>query len=285
MSEKVETPYVYHYTDARGFEGIVTSQEIWATSIFYLNDWAEFVRAKRVIEQSLEPPHRTAAGVLLVNDTRMFLLDTLQTFGLDMRPHPYVCSFSGAEEGDDLSQWRAYCPNGGYAIGFPVTQLLTHAGMSDLALHRCDYHPAAPEKASGSFAKVAEELMQLPGAGTKVVSVLVRQLAIFIARFKNEAFQAEEESRLISYGEHQPAPRFRVSGNLVIPYIAFDVNSKDLWGQARVVLSPCSGDGRELRLESTKMFLQSELKRHNLPTTCAANVHPSQIPYRSAIGG
>ncbi len=34
--------YLYHYTTAEGFRGIIESQELWATSIYHLNDWTEF---------------------------------------------------------------------------------------------------------------------------------------------------------------------------------------------------------------------------------------------------
>ncbi|OHB73757.1 MAG: hypothetical protein A2Z25_00740 [Planctomycetes bacterium RBG_16_55_9] len=38
--------YVYHYTTTEGFKGILESGEIWATSIYCLNDWTEFEYAR-----------------------------------------------------------------------------------------------------------------------------------------------------------------------------------------------------------------------------------------------
>ncbi|MCI0477009.1 MAG: hypothetical protein L0Y55_12240, partial [Anaerolineales bacterium] len=46
------TSPIFHYTSASGLMGILDSNTIWATNIFYLNDFAELVLAiKRVQEQ------------------------------------------------------------------------------------------------------------------------------------------------------------------------------------------------------------------------------------------
>jgi hypothetical protein len=34
--------FLYHYTDVHGSKGIIDSQALWATNIYYLNDSQEF---------------------------------------------------------------------------------------------------------------------------------------------------------------------------------------------------------------------------------------------------
>ena len=38
-----EVPFLYHYTSLKGLRGILSTRQIWATDILYLNDSAEFI--------------------------------------------------------------------------------------------------------------------------------------------------------------------------------------------------------------------------------------------------
>jgi DUF2971 family protein len=109
--------YLYHYTTPEGLMGIVKNQELWATSVFFLNDIAEFKHGIELGRDHLEA---------LFNNTEKTKDTTI-----------YVCSFS--EEPDDLSQWRAYCPMGGFAIGFPKERLWKLAGHRGYSFGGCIY--------------------------------------------------------------------------------------------------------------------------------------------------
>jgi len=67
--------------------------------------------------------------------------------------------------------------------------------------------------------------------------------------------------------------------------MAIKLAHEDLWKDIDIVVGPCSREYQELRLESVKMLLQSEVQKGNLPPICAKNVRLSKIPYRAAIGG
>lgn len=41
---------LYHYTSLAGLRGIVERQELWATTVYYLNDELEFYEALMVLE-------------------------------------------------------------------------------------------------------------------------------------------------------------------------------------------------------------------------------------------
>jgi hypothetical protein len=52
-------------------------------------------------------------------------------------PEVYVASFT--EEGDLLSQWRGYCPKGGFSVGFASNLLSDVANKHDSFLLPCIY--------------------------------------------------------------------------------------------------------------------------------------------------
>ena len=45
---------VYHYTSAAGFLGIVNDSNIWATNIFFLNDYQEMKKGIDYVRKNLE---------------------------------------------------------------------------------------------------------------------------------------------------------------------------------------------------------------------------------------
>lgn len=108
---------LYHYTSPEGLHGIVESREIWATNIHYLNDESEFHHALGIASAEVELAKKKVS-----NNLDVCVLSQMQEVGLrkDYR-QLFVASFS--EKGDLLSQWRAYCPNGGCSIGFVGTAL------------------------------------------------------------------------------------------------------------------------------------------------------------------
>jgi hypothetical protein len=282
MNEKAEPTHLYHYTTAAGFKDIVESQELWMSDIFYLNDWKEFYHGrnefKKLADETLasfeDARMKTAAQVISL---------VLEQPRSQMRRHPCVCSFSTAKEGNDLSQWRAYCPDGGYSLGFPHKRLAALADSRQCVLEECRY----------TIAECVDDLDDLLKALVVGMDRLDKeafiggaQMAVSwsIARYKDRAFEDEHEWRLInSHGVEEW--RFRCRGNSLIPYAAFSLDDKDLWEGVSVIVGPSSRETDELRVESVKMFLQSELTEKGLPTTCVNNVKASGIPYRTGMGG
>ena len=103
---------LYHYTTMEVLERITCNGEIWASDIEFLNDSEEYVNAKAFIKHELEmrvEKDEKLRSIVHSHVGQMYHeLDHLDV---------YVASFS--TEGDSLSQWRGYCPNGqGVAIGF-----------------------------------------------------------------------------------------------------------------------------------------------------------------------
>lgn len=113
---------LYHYTNAEGLKGIVENGELWATSAYYLNDSAEILYGYRLLDLALEkwlkraaPPESSISRGLAESLHGCFSHDALER---NVITPIYLTCF--CEEGNLLSQWRAYGSSGGYSIGFKV---------------------------------------------------------------------------------------------------------------------------------------------------------------------
>ena len=127
-------PILYHYTSADGVIGILSSKELWATNIEFLNDTNEILEAVRVarniIENLIDRDTFSHGEKLLMNKMREHAGSAAKRF--------YVVSFS--ETSDSLLHWQAYCSgSGGYAIGFPSKHLSGLALEKSWYLAKCIY--------------------------------------------------------------------------------------------------------------------------------------------------
>lgn len=281
--ETTEEPiYLYHYTTAEGLKGMIETQELWATDIFYLNDWKEFYHGRAEFKRVLEEKLASAVG----KDTCEKKIARVVSDLLE-KPSPlgsnrvFVCSFS--EKGNDLSQWRAYCHDGGYSIGFRRDQLKELADReNNCSLRKCEY--------SGDCAHHVDRLLRFLSRKTNCedldTSVKATELLLgkFAAEYKDSGFSDEQEWRLISTSS-EPKLKFRTHGPFLVPYVTFKLKIKALWKDVHIRVGPCSHESDDLRIQSVKMFLQSELRNCGLPSTCRKNIEASGIPYRTAIGG
>ncbi len=152
----------------------------------------------------------------------------------------FIASFS--ENADDLSQWRAYCPNGGYSIAFAIARALQPAALGVGALLvPCLYEESLRLKCldrllSSWSAHFTGAALNHPHKDygeliTEVAAHIMTDLANLAVFFKHEAFAAEHEVRLVLV-EHEPsAPRIliqhRVVGAELIPYVAIPLESED----------------------------------------------------------
>ncbi len=282
MSEKVKPVHLYHYTTAGGLLGIIRKQELWATDIRYLNDSTEFYLGrdafKRVVKDKLQPMDKDTLEkrTLLALDGLLDLpKETLKQFPI------YVCSFSLLR--NDLSQWRAYCHDGGYSIGFPTDRLRALGERHDFVLTECKYGlKEAGYAIDAAFDGLKSCIPQSEEEATSMWLSHALVLGCFAATFKHEAFDCEKEWRLVCFTNRRPR-QFKKHGDCLVPYVPFKLDDAALWEGAHIVVGPCSRENEELRLESVKALLESELQRHSLPTTCTSNVQLSGIPYRTGI--
>jgi hypothetical protein len=106
---------LYHYTTGNGLIEIIKSGELWATQVACLNDSSELLYPIELLQSKICTKSKSPISL-----EERFLLkqiqDGLSAATIDTEGRFLAC-FS--EDGDDLSQWRAYGGGeGGYAIEF-----------------------------------------------------------------------------------------------------------------------------------------------------------------------
>jgi hypothetical protein len=244
---------LYHYTTTEGLLGIVQSRTLWATNAEFLNDAQELRFGRREIYQALmaeadrlSPAGRESGDALGSRATVM----RSAAAQLDVRGQyhvVYVACF--CEEGDLLSQWRAYGSAGGYAVGFRVADLRSaepaEAGRSGgvvaspVNLVQVRYGDDAREDAVAQVLRtIAPDPVGHPGTQGYVRAQTIVLPAL--AGIKHPAFREEREWRLVLVTD-QHEPSFRSGALGVAPYISLRYPTV---AAADVVVGP----GREQRL-------------------------------------
>lgn len=116
------TPDLYHYSTSAGLLGIVNQKHLWLSHVAYLNDEQEYSYGLNLIQEVMDAEYEP-----------LFRVNAHEN---SFSP---IFSMSLTEEEDLLSQWRGYCPNGGYSFSFDQDQLntmLLHETPSILSLPR-----------------------------------------------------------------------------------------------------------------------------------------------------
>lgn len=108
---------VWHYTDAGGAIGLISSGEVWATSVNCLNDTEEFGHGIRLLEEEVLPLALASRWVHPAQKEFMHNAVQLARESADDAPLYVFCA---SAEPDSLSQWRGYGSGVGYAVGLDV---------------------------------------------------------------------------------------------------------------------------------------------------------------------
>jgi hypothetical protein len=230
--QRIEPPNVlYHYTDQTGLLGILTSGELHATKVQYMNDSTEFGRAVDLAKNRMK-----AHVANMTEEDRQILEYVIDN--LDRISYINVCVVSFCKNPDLLSQWQGYSGSSGvgFSIGFFSQKLVetTHTQgcglcgciydeptqieivdelidqiINFIATHRNEYHPYA---------------LQIT-----ISSAIQHKLIQFGAFFKDAAFREEQEWRLATEVKFYPAFRFRAGKSMLIPYFGLKVKNES-WG-------------------------------------------------------
>ena len=121
-SERISPPGVlYHYTSAEGLRGILSSRALWMTDIRYMNDLSELQYATDRLAARLDARLAKDLGAV---GRKEFIESCRRNIGA-RGPGQSVFSVSFCEDGNLLSQWRAYRgQGGGYALGFDFVHFI-----------------------------------------------------------------------------------------------------------------------------------------------------------------
>jgi|GEM_PF-348180 len=280
--------HLYHYTTPEGLRKIVEEGEIWASNIFFLNDseewyWGMKLFADRLKDRKADHPifeeYLLAAEKAMVGEEQGGL-DPQRYLGM------HVCSFS--KNGDLLSQWRAYCPKGGFALGFPKSKLALLAQDQGFVLDRCVYeHEDHLRMIDAMLDRIRDEA-KLKDSWHPNSASLRTEYGGIINRFnweiwktaaimKHWGFHEELEWRFVSSLKSPGASGnlgFHTSGGTIVPHQLIDLNSNPaLWNDVSVVVGP--GPHKEKSVHVVRNLLWDKKK------VMTARIRPSTIPYRN----
>jgi hypothetical protein len=276
---------IYHYTRLDAFQKIVSSQEIFATSIRYLNDSSEFVYQYKLLNDVLpeflasDSPEFEKLSNLLVDDATFRISQGI-----------FVSCF--CKKGDLLSQWRGYGAGvrDGVALGFdtdvlealirdsysrPRTDLADPQSPPDFSfdgptcsLKACIYARKEQldqkRRVLGAFESLGTEETIL-----KIAAILLGSDA---ARVKHPSFSEENEWRLIyKPGQDPSTVDYRVGQSTLVPFVRIDLSSVFHRALKKVVIGPTPNES------ASSSSIEGFLERHGLADT---EVVCSEIPYR-----
>jgi hypothetical protein len=239
---------LYHYGQAQGLLSILDSQCLWATDAHYLNDASELRYTTDIMRDAVEAMAAETASTVV----RAFLAGLPPGMGEGGQRPVYTVSFS--EEGDILSQWRAYAGTTGYALGL-ATRWWDMIAVLDtdparrpgpLRLRKVLYGEEEQRRLLRTWldpvcAALAEASVQFGEAATlQTVQPRLRQHVTDLLRLlspclKHPAFAEEREWRLIYMpdttqedgGAARHAVRFRPAAIGLVPYVPLSLPAND----------------------------------------------------------
>jgi hypothetical protein len=226
--------HLYHYTDWAALNGILKTNELWASHIRFLNDQTEYLLAQKFVESRLEPSMRKWLENTTQNDAELkkivadlggiehqandlaksLMHAMYEVMGNDF----FVASFCGTpvneyeKENGLLSQWRGYGSQQGFLLVLE-TKILEAMMKPELAVPNYDMIYMADVVYSNDEEKIlaefSDDLEQLRNFVLAMVEAIAqkssppdvnRALFSFVriaTRLKHQAFGEEKEVRLV----------------------------------------------------------------------------------------
>lgn len=230
---------LWHYTDAQGLLSIVESGVLWATNTRYLNDATELLHGLDVARERLLA-YAGKAG--LKAGTVQFVRgvgdpDQADVTGF-LRRHLDVYVTCFCEDGDLLSQWRAYAGRdsaGGYALGVgtrpPLQGWVQEAGKGHRyrlrrVLYNQDEQEAAVDSLLSHLVPILDAAPEESDRWDAVASSLAEGLVDFAVCCKHPAFAEEREWRIVYDRSSDQTPldlHHRSGRGLLVPYVELEL--------------------------------------------------------------
>jgi hypothetical protein len=275
---------LYHYTTNAGLIGIVTRRKLWATSIRHLNDATEYHYAFGLLSDVLamqtqrNSPELAKRVEELRRDIEPNMLEMVNTHVATTGTVTFVASFT--EHSDQLSQWRAYCPGGGYSLGLSLDSLTRIADSLGGKLAPCIYDANSHIKVANDIARMAFERLT-PNTQEderyRIIADMHLQVGEHAPYWKHPSFHEEGEWRLTLRRPLSEA-LFRAGRSAVVPYIEINLENspsdKELLSDAvkDIVIGPCAEPF--LATGSAMMLFRAS-------RVACSKYRPSVIPYRN----
>ncbi len=261
---------LYHYTDARGLEGIINTQQVWFTHYRHLNDPSEMEFGMTIAKKVLADVggHTGSLTGRLVKIFCEMVDDLFSTDQLRATFDAYIASFS--RDGDDLRQWQVYAANGrGFALGlapqlFAIEDKPNRQPHENVCMAPVCYgdvagrlhHLPAIESASRIVANIvdrkAKELRDInrgmPFFDEMGKALISAELLLNSLSLKHGAYVHEHEVRLFIIGKVAklaPYVSTRRRGSETVPFIKSDMPLQRPGSIAEIVIGPAAPPAAE----------------------------------------
>jgi hypothetical protein len=265
--------YLFHYTTMSGALGIVTSSELWATKIQYMNDATEFGLALDIAERRIETLSRETRDDEIRDKISKLFPRRKGIAGINL----FVSCF--CENGDLLSQWRGYSAEGnGYSLKVKTSALVWNAKNKNFEIGKCIYDRDMQQKIIdeliyNSISETSEKRRTL------AFEKGIMRVGVF---FKDQPFSEENEWRIVSGPTSIRAAEvdFRVGRSMLIPYFKVPIGTGNKSAISEAIIGPCPHP--ELSKSSLTMLLIREgIKRAEGQDGRPIEIRNSSIPYRN----
>jgi hypothetical protein len=274
--------FLYHYTSIENFKGIVDSQEIWATAADYLlNDPTEITIAKSIASKILEERKKDFSEKKELHKKCKTIIESSDTG----KEYQFVCSFT--EEGDLLSQWRAYCPQGGVSVGFFVPKISQNDQYLEIKngsphnnyyvhenyICKCIYDTQEQKR---KINDLLDFLIKYADVGNgQLVGFFNKMIQTFSYSFKHKSFEEEKEWRLCCFVLPEDEQiKYRVKDSMLIPYLPFGIVDKE---NHSIISKIIVGPSRDK--EKLKSSILSYLNDSGV-TLSSQDIEVTQTPYQ-----
>ena len=260
-----EPKCIYHYTNSAGLTGIINSKTLWATETWYMNDTGEATYSLEAVRQflaSIKPETDETREFCnrvteIFDDWRQRINDEWKSKG---NLQNYIACLS--ENGDQLSQWRAYGSGRGFSIGFDgevLRKLISSYGNSTM-ISKVIYDESAQRAILSDAYRRAQAVLNRRNdsdaqSNDTQFTPLTMALSIFLSTFlatsssfKHPAFSEEAESRILvtrSFANGKPSAdiKFRESALGITPYVAIPLcfpSEEHISGIREIIVGPQS---------------------------------------------
>lgn len=224
-------PTIFHYTNASGLFGILSSRSFRATHIKFLNDSKEYQYAREQIAKGVGSYLTHWRGLSLDEGYTLEVKEVIDTSMTELQkslraddapPDLYVVCF--CVDADKVDQWKSYGADGfGYSVGFRTNQL---SAVPNCRLLRVNYgEPILTKLITRCMEYSAKVIEQY--AKREYLDALISCFSAFLKDFtneispgfKHEGFRHEEEVRLVISGGSRPHRKaFVLRGSIVVPF-------------------------------------------------------------------
>lgn len=192
-------PELYHYTSPAGLLGIAKGRAIWLSHGMGQNDSQEGRYYAYLIEQVIKDDYLGREDINKLNllTARLYGMFT----GIGSEYLNYTLSFS--ERADQLSQWRGYCPKGGFCFSLNKEVLIETIKKEGFRIGRCLYKIKEQKNFIRKYiiGNSPDEVAQMPFESDET-KILARGGPITIPTFISEPFSTLEKQIIANTREH-----------------------------------------------------------------------------------